>query len=255
MLCATPPPTTACVPCIHPFEYLFELAYVTTTGTNNRTGFDEAINRLLDKGISIPSCKLCCPDCDGVYSFSSVETFLKLIEAMVNWPDFYDQPGACCTNTFTSTETFLKLAEFAEAGTGNEFGYSIIECCNGFNECKDELICWFTETARNSQDSIDRIIDKGIVEYGAIQNNCTGAVSSSICKLVDLLERYENISLAGSRAQLIDYLLDKGITISCFEGETHIASTETWLKYGEAINAFNNPVLAISNTTTTTTTV
>jgi hypothetical protein len=251
MLCATPPPTTACVPCIHPFEYLFELAYVATTGTNNRTGFDEVIDRILDKGIIIPSCKLCCPDCDGVYSFSSVETFLKLIEAIVDWPDFYSQNGNCCTNIHASTETYLKIAEFEDIYQGE---YSVIECCNGFNECKDELICWVTETARNSQNVIDIFLDKGIVEYGAIQNNCTGAVSSSICKLVDVLERYENISLSGSRTEFIDRLLDKGITISCFDGETHIASNETWLKYGEAIDGFNL-VPAISNTTTTTTTV
>jgi len=247
MLCATPPPTTACVPCIHPFEYLFELAYVATTGTNNTTGLDEAMDTILDKGISIPTCKLCCPDCDGVYSLSSVETFLKLIEAIITWPDFYTQNNNCCTNTFASTETFLKLQEFQDFNPE----YTIAECCNGFNECKDELICWITETARNSSIVIDRLQDKGLVEYGAIQNNCTGAVSSSICKLVNLLEKYENVSTTESRSDFIDRMLDKGITISCFEGETHMASTETWLKYAEAIEVGAVPALGETTTTTT----
>ena len=65
-------------------------------------------------------------------------------------------------------------------------------------------------------------------------------------------EKYENVSTTGSRSDFIDRILEKGITISCFEGETHMASTETWLKYGEAIDG-GGAVPALGETTTTTT--
>jgi hypothetical protein len=282
MLCATPPPTTACIPCIHPFEYILELAYVGTTGTNNRTALEEALDRILDKGLSQPNCDLCCPDCEGVYVLASVETFLKFAEAVgittsaavPASPDllvgtFPTNPEVCCSNVYASTETYLKYAEAVgitpptaviasplSATIDVNQGEYVTPCCNGFDECMDELVCWITETSSNSANAIGILQDKGIVEYGQIQNNCTGAVSSSICKLVDLFKRYVNVKLAGSRSEVIDRLIDKGIVISCdSNGEIHMASVETWLKYAEAMGLTQSAVPPALGETTTTTTV
>lgn len=281
MLCATPPPTTACIPCVHPLEYLLELAYVATTGTNNRIGFDETIDRILDKGLSQPNCGLCCPDCEGVYVLASVETFLKFAEAVgitqspaipalpsenILLGTFPNNPEICCSNVYASTETYLKYAEAMgitqsaavealplSANVQIDQAEYVTPCCNNFDECMDELICWATERASNAATVIDIIQDKGVVEYGQIQNNCTGAVSSSICKLVDLFVRYNNIKINISRLELIEIILDKGLVISCdSNGEIHIASVETWLKYAEAVGLTQPAVPALGQTTTTT---
>lgn len=283
MLCATPPPTTACIPCVNPLEYLFELGYVATTGTNNRTGLDEAIDRIQDRGLSQPNCGLCCPDCEGVYVLASVETFLIFAEAVgitvsaavpaspSNIPlgTFPNNPEVCCSNVYASTETYLKYAEPMgitvsaavpasplSATVEINQGEFVTPCCNGFDECMDELICWTTENASNASTVIDLLQDIGIVEYGQIQNNCTGAVSSSICKLVDLFKRYKNVKLAASRVVVIQTILNKGIVISCdSNGEIHMASVETWLKYAEAVGLTESAAVPALGETTTTTTV
>lgn len=287
MNCSTPQAPTPCVPCVHPFEYLFELAYVSTKGANNRTTLAEGLDRLLDKGINFPNCGYCCPDCEGVYALASVETMLKLYEAVgltasaavpalppvgdILSEIFGKSTGlTCCSNVYASVETSLKYYEGVGitqsaavpalpygANTVVESADYLASCCNGFDECVDDLICLITENVPNAVDIIDRLNDRGIIEYGQIQNNCTGAVSSSICKFVDLLKKYQNINYNSTTlAELVDRFLDKGIVISCdSNGEMHITSVETWLKYAEAVGLTQSPAVpALGNTTTTTTT-
>jgi hypothetical protein len=285
MNCATPPQNPApCVPCVHPFEYVLELAYVGTVGPNNRTFMSDTLDRVLDKGVNFPNCGYCCPDCEGVYVLASVETFLKFAEAVgitisaavpalpagdILSGVLPDNPETCCSNVYASTETYLKYAEAmgmteSAAVPASPFSATtevpqaefVTPCCNGFDECVDELVCWATENVSRPAEVIDRIQDKGIVEYGQIQNNCTGAVTSSICKLADLFIKYQYADLTTSKAELIDRFLDKGIVISCdSNGDIHIASVETWLKYAEAVGLTESAAVPALGETTTTTTV
>jgi hypothetical protein len=75
--------------------------------------------------------------------------------------------------------------------------------------------------------------------------------------MLQLLEKYKNVKLGGTRSEFIDRLFDKGIVISCGEdGQINIASVETWLKYAEAVGlTAAGEVPAIGQTTTTTTTI
>jgi hypothetical protein len=264
------------------------------------SSFPEVLDRILDKGVINTNCGICCPDCEGIYSLASVETQLKLLEALgltysgavpasplgavtqVSGGSNNNSP--CCSNVYASVETWLKYAEqmgltLAAAvpaspfslplGVQTEvpFNEEVVTCCNGFTECIDDLVCWATRDVTNGPTVIDRLTDKGIAEYGGIYNNCTKSSTSSICLLVDLMEnKYSEYFPAvgtASRAEVIDRIMDKGITISCSSnGEIIIASVETWLKYGEAVGLTDSaavPALGVTTTTTeiepTTTTV
>jgi hypothetical protein len=150
------------------------------------------------------------------------------------------------------------------ANLGNQnFSDTVTQCCDGFDSCVDDLICWATANSKNSADVIDRLLDIGIVEYGVIENNCNNTKVSSICKLVELLEKYyddrpvaQNVNKS-SRINLLDMLFNKAIVISCDEqGNLVIASSDTWLAYAEIQGLLNNTVIpAIPQITTTTTTV
>lgn len=281
MSCIVPTTTLPanCTQCVHPFTYLFEKAAEARVNDNTRASFAEIIDRILDKGIVITNCGLCCPDCGDVYSLASVETQLKILELMqltqsAAVPALPGPLGAvektsngnngpCCSNVYASVETWLKYAE----GMGltqsaavpasplfgiNNDGSQIKTCCNGFSGCIDDLLCWAQSDSSRGAEVIDRILDKGVAEYSGIRNNCTFEINSELCLLVQLFIQYDIDG--GSRAEIIDRILDKGITIYCLEtGEISISSVETAMKIYEAINGSGAAVPALGLTTTTTT--
>ena len=300
MKCVTVPTTTnpgPCKPCTHPFEYLIEQVYLSLLNNQTNSTYDEILDRILDKGIIFPNCNYCCPDCEGVYALASVERFLLFAEVVgfTTPPPIIaiDPAGAvpprrtfgnteggleCCSNLYASIETQLKYAEgmgftqlgvitlspkgaSLDNGTDNPF---VEQCCNGFPTCVDDLTCWITKNSSFGARDIDRLLDKGIVEYGSIENNCTKDVSSSICKLVELFDKYQIDNVTNSfnivsrktvtRGDFIDRVLDKGLVISCTaDGSMQISSIETWLKFAEASGYTpTDPIPAIFSTTTTT---
>lgn len=253
MSCNLTTTTTNCIPCIHPFDYIFEKIGLGLLHPSNNMSFQEVLDRLLDKGIVEPNCGVCCPDCDGVYVLASVETFLKFAEAVYNPFGGCTFQGGCCSNVFASVETYLK---YEEAVSGDN-----PTCCNGFTECTEELVCWVVQDDKNPVQAKDRLLDKGLVEFGNIPNNCTGVGGSSLCKFVELLAEYYTIDVdaqRSSKSEIIDRLLDKGIAIYCNPdtGDISIASVETMLIYLEAIGlTCSGPALPSPTSVTETTTV
>lgn len=261
--------TGNCTPnCVHPFRYLFELIYQGVKGPNPKYTFSEGLDRILDKGVVFNNCNLCCPSCEAIYSLSSAETMLKLFEAInyaggggvvpatpqpLSAQNFYEGEP-CCFNIYASVETYNKVAIAIYPSI------ELISCCNGFSECVDEVICWITEGVYGPTDKIDRILDLGLSEFSGIGNGCDND-SSQLCYLLDLLKEY--LSKLGqdkptyTRLLILEQIINKGITISCNKdtGEIVIASTETWLKYAEAIDFIPDPFVppALAQTTTTTT--
>jgi hypothetical protein len=241
--------TTSKKPCVHPFTYIFEIVKKQMESPGNTVTAAEALDRLLDKGIVNTNCNLCCPDCCKMYSLASVETQLKLFEAIFISSEI-DFPCAspCCSNVFASVETYLKYAEVS-LGVNN-----VLNCCNGFTECVDDILCWAGEGQPNFAEIVDRILDKGIAEYGTFDG------VSQLCFFKDLLQEVNILGPSNSTvSEIIDRILDKGITVYCNQsGEIIIASVETQLKFVEATLGGGGGVPALpnsSNTTTTTTTI
>jgi hypothetical protein len=239
--------TTVCVPCIHPFKYLFELAKEGTNGIANQYTFEEVVDSLLDRGVVLTNCKLCCPGCNDMYSLASVETQLKFLEAVGY--TFLGQncnPDPCCSNVYASVETYLKYQEQADLN-------KLYQCCNGFTECVEELECLVSTNAIDSSVVIERLLDKGVAEFGNFVNNCTGGTTGSdVCYLAELIKEYLP-NQGVNYSEFLDRLLDKGITIGCVDGTVMIGSTETALKYFEALGLLCTIVPELSSTTTTTT--
>jgi hypothetical protein len=236
-----------CVPCIHPFKYLFELAKEGTNGIANQLTFEEVVDRLLDKGVVLTNCKLCCPGCNDMYSLASVETQLKFLEAVGY--TFLGQgcnPDPCCSNVYASVETYLKYEEQADPN-------KLYQCCNGFTECVEELECLISSDILDSSIAIDRLLDKGITEFGNFVNNCTGGTTGSdVCYFAQLIKEYLP-NPDSNYSDFVDRLLDKGITISCVNGTVMMGSTETALKYFEALGLTCAPATLPNSITTTTT--
>ena len=115
------------------------------------------------------------------------------------------------------------------------------------------MLFWAGEGQPNFAEILDRIIDKGIAEYGTFDG------VSQICFIKDLLQEVSILGPSNSTvAEIIDRILDKGITVYCTpSGEISIASVETQLKFLEALFAGGGvPALPnSSNSTTTTTTI
>ena len=203
----------------------------------------EVLDQITDKGIvlSIENDTVCCPDCTKVYVFASVETFLKFAETIGGLN--------CCLHTTSSVETNLKLVE-AVGGT-----LEVPTCPQNYNSCIDSLFEDLTP------EEIDRILDKGIVEYGSISGD------SQVCRIHDFINLSYNNQIGAvpsTKGEILDRLLDKGIVIACSETEIIIASVETYLKWADAVGL--SVVVALPsvdevieetlfNTTTTTTTL
>jgi hypothetical protein len=217
----------------------------------------QIIDIYLDKGIvtSNETLDLCCPDCIqnmnndnvSIYVLASVETFLKFADAMgctviPAIPSSTEQPLSssyagncqCCTHIVASVETELKLYE---AYNYQDEPNTLPFCSDNFNDCVNNLLS--NETA----ETVDRILDKGIVEYGSISG------TSKICQIdqyIDLFIQTEGIDALSSKAEIIDRILDKGFAISCHNDEITIASVETWLKFAET-RGWTVAVPALSN--------
>jgi len=237
MNCSTPPIPGQCVSCKNPLEYIFELSYLATKGLNTRSSFLEALVLLLDSGITTPICDYCCPPC-GVYVLASVETYLKFAESGFS--------GDCCVNVYSNTETYLKYAEavgpVAPTGNLNEGENNLGTCCSpNLEECFNKFLCWSTSIDDGSRPSnsplttLDRALDKGIVEYGSFEDSCTGEISSGLCILVEFLKSKPDILFGDSAAEVLDLLLDKGLAVVCVGGEIKIGSVERILGFLEAV--------------------
>jgi hypothetical protein len=170
----------------------------------------EVLVNALDDGIltSSGTGSICCPVC-GPYILASVETFLKYAEAT--------GISDCCTNVRASVETYLKYAE-AIGGSG--------ACSNGFSAESTALLDNLSGEDRNS------ILDKGIVESGALNPDLSSSISDLTAMVLAFVDSTYNEE---ELVEMLAVLLDKGIVVSCFPGEIIVASVETYLKWAEAV--------------------
>jgi hypothetical protein len=206
------------------------------------SNLSEIIDRIIDKGItlSFESNDLCCPDClqdippipaspmltthevnDGnyrLYFLASVETSLKLLDSVGLTQSPYELD--CCLHYEASVETGLKLAEAIDYDIPN----NLKSCSTNFNSCIDYLMDSFTS------EDVDRVLDKGIVEYGSISGQ------SQICTIKDYIDLAYNSQdkIESTKVEILDGLLDKGLVVSCYNGEMSISSVETFLKWYES---------------------
>jgi hypothetical protein len=224
--------TTVCEPCVHLLKYFFEISTLYDVNSRFYNTHYEVIDRFLDKGVSLPNCKFCCPDCNDRYVLASVETYLKYAEAVGLTGD-NAVVLECCTNVYGDIDRYNGFVE----GVVN-----FTSCCNDFSKCIEDYICWASDKISNVN-SFFALAEKGIVESGQFLNNCTGENIPGICVLLNLIKEYYekpssllyNVNGNIPPIDILIRFLDRGIVIECSSGKINAWSVESFLKYAEAV--------------------
>ena len=154
---------------------------------------------------------------------ADINTILQNIQSYLNAGSNDVECNTCCPDcgdiyVFAGVETFLKFAE--AAGVTSDPVISETPCC--YERCITELYDYV-----GSAENIESILIKGIVEYSTIQGK------SFVCLLLDFAT--ENDLSGDELAELIVYILDLGVVVSCINGNTIVSSVETWLRWAEAM--------------------
>ena len=215
--------------CKNPYYYLlYEVVGLSAPGIGSRKStIAEVLDRVLDKGIFIQGeCEMCCPDCNNIHIIASVETANKILFGK-NVNNFGN--GLVCEEIDTNRNCGQSPAKFEGV-----VGCGTISCCNGFKEGFDKMMCLAELTTAvngfgsSAAEVLDRILDKGVVEYGTIQGQ---SQLENLVKWVSEANYWTEIA-PSSYAEVFDRILDKGIVIWC-DPETSgfgISSVETFIK-------------------------
>ena len=155
---------------------------------------------------------------------ADINTILQNIQSYLNAGSNDVECNTCCPEcgdiyVFASAETF---SIFSEAQTSGPYPvFSETPCC--YERCITELYDYV-----GSAENIETILGRGILEYSTIQEK------SFVCLLLDFAT--ENDLSGDELAELIVYILDLGVVVSCINGNTIVSSVETWLKWAEAMS-------------------
>ena len=173
----------------------------------------DALIEALTAGIIISNNKnLCCPDCKrGVYFLGSAEGFLILDESNVTF---------CCLEHLSSVETWLTVLE--------SLGGTDIPCCHtDFNEAVQQ---WIESSSSSSANFyLDDLIDLGILESSSFNGY------SGLGILFNYLQLTHPELTDEDYLNILGVIVNLGIVIQCNDCEMIISSTETYLKWAEAV--------------------
>jgi hypothetical protein len=175
---------------------------------------------------------------DELYVLAGVETYLKFQEAQtIIEPSVLQNKKI---NVTSSIETNLK---FLGAGTVN-YNYT---SKTGFQQQLLELIndtTYFDEEVLQTKvEFTDRVLDKGIIEFGQIGGGSKLVYSEILKKTIAPVQlaigamqngNLENYDLLKN---LFDTIIDKGIVVRTYKNNLIISSVEKYLQFLEAENA------------------
>lgn len=172
----------------------------------------------LDKGIVENNCAPCCIDCGDIYVLASVETYLKLWEALGGG----DNCKKCCSNTcLNDLKTIVGDDAFEYLLDKGFVEYSTID--------GKSYLCDILEYAKNNNSSaqdvfdlVNVLIDDGIVIYCDGQNKVTASVETFL-KYAEA----EDLNCSATLPPVCPLPLDQ-----CCVSIT--ASVESYLKYQES---------------------
>ena len=181
---------------------------------------------------------------DTLYVLSSVETYLKFQEAQIGLEPSTLQNKK--VNVNSSIETYLKFWE----ATNGEVNYNYTSK-TGFQQQLLELVSdktYFDEgVLQTKAEFIDRVLDKGIVEFGQIGEGSKLNYSEIFKKTIfDIETVIQRFSSDNSDNYLLiqlffDRMIDLGIVVRTFKGNLIISSVETYLGFLEDVS--NSPVV------------
>jgi hypothetical protein len=207
--------------------------------------YDEVVSSL-DKGEFILNNNYFNFPEDELYVLAGVETYLKFQEAQVNIEPSLIQNKK--VNVNSSIETYLKFWE----ATSSNVNYNYTNK-TGFQQQLLELIndtTYFGEVnLQTKTEFINRLLDKGVVEFGQIGDTSKLVYSEILKKLTLSIEEvlkifeYGDLDNAAILRYFFDVILDKGIVVRTYKENLIISSVETYLKFAEGENNLGNPAV------------
>jgi hypothetical protein len=175
---------------------------------------------------------------DELYVLAGVETYLKFQEAQTSIEPSVLQNKKI--NVTSSIETNLK---FLEAVAVN-YNYN---SKTGFQQQLLELIndtTYFDEGVLQTKTNFtDRLLDKGIVEFGQIGGGSKLVYSEILKKAIATVQMVINNMQNGNLENydllknLFDTIIDKGIVVRTYKNNLIISSVEKYLQFLDAENA------------------
>jgi hypothetical protein len=229
------------VECTHPFDYLFKIMDDIYNSDGNTLSKFDILTELLQNGLVVPNCNMCCPNCGDTYLLMGVECFLSLTESS----EFQlSDVGECCLNVRASREIYEK---YYEALSDPQNKIPATSCCNTeFNDCIINFEEWFGDKYLEDYSYFpnqspagairDALLDLGIVELSTIGSN----EISGICKLVELFDEY-NLTDGLTAEQFINSFIqlffacnngDGGIIVKCYSnGSVYIGQAKRLNSY------------------------
>lgn len=184
--------------CDSPITYFINTALTGTVIANA----GRVITDLLDGGLILNSCNLCCPDCDGTYILSSTVPFQAFIP-------LFTPTVACCMNSELTVANYLIINEAL-----TPWQFQPTACCNDFGVCITELT--------SSVDNYSTLLTAGIIEYGTINDN------TGLCLLLDAIKTIYPSATATQLGLLIESILTAGLVIACENGKIFMGSVAAY---------------------------
>ena len=186
--------------CQSPIEYI--LNYALTNVTDPST-IGEIISQVLNTGIALENCNLCCPTCGDIYALTSLVTAQKLLESGV----LNTKP--CCLNITADMEAYMKFI----VGMST---VSLPPCCNDFTVCTNKLA--------ENVDDYGLILAVGIFEWSTLKDN------TGLCELLNILLNFVPTLSPEEIRIIIVAILDTGFIVQCKDGVMLISSYDTFSK-------------------------
>jgi hypothetical protein len=191
----------------------------------------DQLAQILDRGDISPLCS-CCP-CGNLYAFASVETFLKLAEAL-GWTNDQSCPSwysDCCTENCLDklgelygpvlTDLILNkgMVEYSLLGTKSTL-------CDIYNYLKDNNV-----PIQDAIDFVDMILDKGVVFYCNVNDSYIEGDQQVIASVETFLGYAEAIGINCVDPSNCACLPTEKCCLSVK------GSVETYLKFAEAFGS------------------
>jgi hypothetical protein len=231
-------PTELAVDKIDPRDFIISNPLSTDAGSNNSllvalvkgyvTQYDDNFKQPLN----------------GIYLLSSVETSLKFLEAVNQWTEYpLDNATTYDIGIAASIETYLKFEEAVET-----YDINLRIGNTDFADAFANLLLNTEFTTENLEQKtlvLDRILDRGIVEFSLIGANSKLDYLESFRRIEEFVEGaviniqwlLNNPEWSNVFPEDFSRILDRGIVVySLPTGGIFISSVETSLKFFDGIN-------------------
>ena len=220
--------------CTNPITYILELVESQAQDLTDPTLVIEAMAGILQNGLLVTNCDLCCPDCTETnrYVLASVETYATYYSAVYSETCL----PPCCIEIDASLEVYTGGAAAKAIGeVGVMASTSLFQlfqtippptnCCNtNFKECSQRIKTLLGPNVNN-------IYNK----FGIVEESTFNGVTT-LCIFADFLESLPAAWTFQDKEDFLSVILDRGLVIDCRPEGTVISNIGNYIGYLELVS-------------------